>query len=107
MAVKTTGIPIEWLQVAAYTIPADFPESDGTLEWDSTTLVLVKAGAGGKIGIGFTYADTATARLTQDRLAALVVGRDAMAVTESWNARTSTLRRSRVMAWSSSSSRTR
>jgi L-alanine-DL-glutamate epimerase-like enolase superfamily enzyme len=92
MAVKTTVIPIEWLQVAAYTLPTDFPESDGTLEWDSTTLVLVEAGAGGKTGIGFTYADTATARLIQDRLAALVVGRDAMAVTESWNAMVAAIR---------------
>jgi len=25
-AVKTTGIPVEWLQVAAYTIPTDFPD---------------------------------------------------------------------------------
>lgn len=89
---KTTVIPIEWLQVAAYTIPTDFPESDGTLEWDSTTLVLVEAGAGEKTGIGFTYADTATARLIQDRLAALVVGRNAMAVTESWNAMVAAIR---------------
>jgi L-alanine-DL-glutamate epimerase-like enolase superfamily enzyme len=86
VAVKTTALPIESIQVSAYTIPTDFPESDGTLEWSSTTLVLVETREGGKTGIGFTYADTATARLIQDRLASIVLGRDALAVTDSWNA---------------------
>jgi len=35
--------------VAAYTIPTDAPEADGTFAWTSTTLVLVEVGAGGKI----------------------------------------------------------
>ena len=30
---------ISELQVAAYRVPTDAPESDGTLEWDSTTIV--------------------------------------------------------------------
>ena len=30
------------------------PESDGTLEWDSTTVVVVEARAGGETGIGYT-----------------------------------------------------
>ncbi len=33
-------VPIERLEVAAYTVPTDRPESDGTLEWDSTTIVV-------------------------------------------------------------------
>lgn len=33
---------IEALDVSAYQIPTDAPESDGTLKWDSTTLVLVE-----------------------------------------------------------------
>ena len=32
---------IETLEVAAYTVPTDAPESDGTLQWDATTMVLV------------------------------------------------------------------
>ena len=35
-------------RVAAYTIPTDAPESDGTLEWDSTTIVVVEVAAGGE-----------------------------------------------------------
>jgi hypothetical protein len=38
---------IERIQVSAYTIPTRTPESDGTFEWDKTTLVLVEAFAGG------------------------------------------------------------
>ena len=29
--------PIDRIEVGAYTIPTDSPESDGTLEWDETT----------------------------------------------------------------------
>ena len=68
------------LDVAAYTIPTDKPESDGTLAWDKTTLVRVEVAAGGARGWGWTYADTATARLVADKLRGEVVGRDAMDV---------------------------
>ena len=62
------GVPIERLDVSAYTVPTDFPESDGTIQWDSTTLVLVQATAGGKKSVGYSYADVATAKLIYDLL---------------------------------------
>ena len=34
--------PIERVEVAAYRIPTDRTESDGTLEWCSTTLVVAR-----------------------------------------------------------------
>jgi hypothetical protein len=43
-------VPIERLEVAAYTVPTDRPESDGTLEWESTTIVVVDVSAGGAAG---------------------------------------------------------
>src|SRR5207248_3957473 len=52
--------------------------------WDSTTIVLVEATGGGQEGLGYTYADTATATLVQDRLKQVVVGRDAMSVQSAW-----------------------
>jgi hypothetical protein len=76
----SNGVAIERLDVSAYTVPTDFPESDGTIKWDKTTLVLVEATAGGTRGIGFTYADLATAQLIKELLADVVLGRDAMAV---------------------------
>ena len=72
-------VPLERLTVSTYTVPTDFPESDGTLAWDKTTLVLVQATAASKIGMGYTYADSATAALIHDRLNKLLIGTDAMA----------------------------
>jgi len=67
-------------------VPTDFPQSDGTLEWNSTTLVLVRSYGGNKQGLGYTYADTATAALIQDLLSEVVKGHDVMAPSASWNA---------------------
>jgi L-alanine-DL-glutamate epimerase-like enolase superfamily enzyme len=74
------------LEVAAYTIPTDCPEADGTLSWDSTTIVVVHAHAGAERGLGYTYADTSTATLVADKLAGIVRGRDAMDPQGSWAA---------------------
>lgn len=65
-------------RVFVYKIPTDAHESDGTLEWDSTTLVLVEIDAGGKRGLGYSYADSSTAVLIRDTLAEIVEGRDAL-----------------------------
>jgi L-alanine-DL-glutamate epimerase-like enolase superfamily enzyme len=70
----------------AYTIPTDRPESDGTLEWDSTTIVVVEAGAGGRTGLGYTYAHEAVAGIVASKLAPVVEGIDAMAPPRAWSA---------------------
>lgn len=85
-------VAVERLEVSAYKIPTDFPESDGTYAWDSTTMVLVEVQGGGHQGIGFTYADTATAHLIAELLADVVRGRDALAVASSWMAMTCAIR---------------
>jgi len=77
-------VPIERVEVSAYTIPTDFPESDGTLEWHQTTLVVVEMAAGDVRSLGYSYADTATAQLIRDVLAPKIQGSDAMAVTGCW-----------------------
>ena len=67
-------------------MPTIGPESDGTLEWNSTTLVVVQAGSGGTVGLGYSYADASTALLVQDQLAKVVKGQDALAPKANWNA---------------------
>ena len=84
--IKDKGPCIARMQVSAFAIPTATPESDGTLEWNATTLVLVEVEGGGKTGIGFTYADTATAKLVHDTLADIVTGRNAFAIGDCWNA---------------------
>src|SRR5918911_654463 len=86
MGTHDTMMPIEQIAVSAYKIPTDFPEADGTYAWDSTTLVVVEAAAGGRRGLGYPYDDTATARLVEASLADVVRGRDAMAVPAAWGA---------------------
>jgi L-alanine-DL-glutamate epimerase-like enolase superfamily enzyme len=75
---------VERLGVDAYTIPTDQPESDGTLEWDSTTIVVVEAHAGGKKGLGYTYCDAAAAEVVSSQLAGVVEGEDPMDVRAAW-----------------------
>ncbi|HET8596240.1 MAG TPA: enolase C-terminal domain-like protein [Castellaniella sp.] len=83
-ATAAEAVPIDALSVAVYTVPTDQPESDGTLEWTATTLVLVEIRGGGRSGLGYSYADTATATLIQDLLAPLLAGRDALAIPARW-----------------------
>ncbi|KON81415.1 hypothetical protein PA01_07175 [Azoarcus sp. PA01] len=92
MAITDSTAPIESVTVASYTVPTDAPESDGTLEWDATTLVLAHVTGGGRTGLGYGYADTATARLIHDRLAPLLHGRDALATNARWHDMTVAIR---------------
>jgi L-alanine-DL-glutamate epimerase-like enolase superfamily enzyme len=62
------GLPeacIEQVLVSAYTIPADTPEADGTLAWDSTTLVLAEVRAADVLGLGYIYGNAATATVAK------------------------------------------
>jgi len=87
-----TDVAVERLDVSAYTIPTDAPESDGTLAWDSTTIVVVEAHAGGEVGLGYTYADVSAAKLVESKLADVARGRDALAPREAWLAMGAELR---------------
>jgi L-alanine-DL-glutamate epimerase-like enolase superfamily enzyme len=79
-----SSVAVTKLEVSAYTVPTDFPESDGTLEWDKTTMVLVLVHAGGKVGLGYTYADVSAAELINSVLKKVVVGADALSVAAPW-----------------------
>ena len=84
---------VNQITVSAYRVPTDVPmESDGTLEWNSTTLVLVEASAAGVTGIGYTYADTATAVLIRDLLAKVACGQNVMANERIWAAMVASIR---------------
>ena len=73
-----SSVPIERVSVESYTIPTDQPESDGTYEWDHTTIVIVTIDAGGKQGIGYTYANTETGELIDKTLQKIIKGSDAL-----------------------------
>lgn len=73
-------VSIDGIEAGAYTVPTDAYEGDGTLGWDSTTLVVVHVSGGAVRGLGYTYADAAAAHLIAHKLAGLVEGCDPMAV---------------------------
>lgn len=80
----SVAIPIESVEAAAYSIPTDAPESDGTLAWDSTTLVLVSVRAGGQVGTGYTYAGTPVVTVVRSKLADALAGADALQPPARW-----------------------
>ena len=82
----STQVPLEGLDVAAYTLPTDAPESDGTLTWDATTIIVVQARAAGCTGLGYTYAGSPVATTIDAVLAGVVQGRDVLAVPAAWAA---------------------
>jgi len=84
--VSVEQVGIERLDVSAYTVPTDAPESDGTATWDATTIVLVEVHAGGHMGLGWTYGDVASATVIRSTLSEVVIGRDAMRVQAAWQA---------------------
>lgn len=85
-------VAVERLDVLACTVPTDAPESDGTLTWDSTTIVVVQAHAAGQVGLGYSYGPAALAGLVRDQLAGVVQGRDALLPAASWAAMWHSLR---------------
>ena len=72
------------VQVHAYRIPTDAPESDGTLEWDSSTIVVVEVEAEGECGLGYTYGDTSVAAFIDSKLRPAIYGADAMRPGAAW-----------------------
>ena len=77
---------IDGLDVAVFSFPTPTPESDGTLDWDATTAVVVTAHAGGRHGLGWTYSTGAAALVVSDHLEPAIVGRGADGVAACWSA---------------------
>jgi L-alanine-DL-glutamate epimerase-like enolase superfamily enzyme len=85
-------VPIERLAVSAYTVPTETPESDGTLEWDETTIVVVEIDSDGVAGLGFSYTGEEAAGVIERLLAPVVVGRAAMDIPAIWSSMVAAVR---------------
>jgi L-alanine-DL-glutamate epimerase-like enolase superfamily enzyme len=72
----TTGARIEAVEATAFSVPtATQAEEDGTLRWDSTTVVVVELVCDGVTGLGYTYCHPAAVEVIKSTLAG--VARDA------------------------------
>jgi L-alanine-DL-glutamate epimerase-like enolase superfamily enzyme len=81
-----TEVPVTEVKVRAYTVPTDEPESDGTLEWDATTIVVVELEADGECGLGYAYGDRSVATFVDSMLRPCLYGADAMRPAAAWAA---------------------
>lgn len=77
-------VPVEEVRAYVWTIPTDRPESDGTLQWNSTTVVLAETRAAGRTGLGWTYGHQAVSGLIAGKLAETVTGADALRPGYAW-----------------------
>lgn len=74
-------IPIDRIDVRVCRLATDGgPHTDGTAEWDATTMVIVEPRAAGVAGLGYSYIDAAAAGVVKSLLAPAVVGCDALAL---------------------------
>lgn len=91
----TTGVagaPVDALRLCTYMIPTEEPESDGTMTWTATTVIVVEPEAAGVTGLGFTYGTGACAALIDDVLRDVVLNRDAFDVPGAWEAMVRSIR---------------
>jgi L-alanine-DL-glutamate epimerase-like enolase superfamily enzyme len=80
-----TGARIDAVDVSAYQIPtATDHESDGTLEWDSTSVVVVELRSAGVTGLGYTYCHPAAAHMIASKLSELITGTDPLTPQRTW-----------------------
>lgn len=77
---------IREIDVMPLRVPAEEPESDGTLAWEATTIVIVRVSAGDAQGLGYTYGSRAAGTLIHDLLTEVVVGGDAFDIAGAWQA---------------------
>ena len=78
--------PVDRVEATAYTVPTEVPESDGTLAWTATTIVIVEVRAGTESGLGYTYAPAAAADVVHGTLAEVVIGQRSFDTGAAWQA---------------------
>jgi L-alanine-DL-glutamate epimerase-like enolase superfamily enzyme len=83
--VNHVGARLDGVEVSAYQIPtATEQESDGTLEWDSTPVVVVELSCGQHTGLGYTYCHPAAGQVIQSKLSSVLDGADPLMPQKAW-----------------------
>ncbi|MFC0865966.1 enolase C-terminal domain-like protein [Sphaerimonospora cavernae] len=83
---EVIGAVIDDVRAAAYRVPTDRPEADGTFAWDATTMVVAEIRTGEVTGTGWTYAPAAAAPFVAEMLAPVVTGAAALDIPGIWQA---------------------
>jgi L-alanine-DL-glutamate epimerase-like enolase superfamily enzyme len=83
---------IQRLEASAFKVPTDFPESDGTAKWDSTTLILVELRVGKISGLGYSYSHECCVPLIREKLFPIVREKNPLSLSARWNEMNSAVR---------------
>ena len=86
------GHVIDRLSTQCFCVPTDRPESDGTLAWDATTVVVVEVHCGREWGLGYTYGPRAIASVIGHELIDIVLRSDPLTPQRTWEAMHAALR---------------
>lgn len=80
-----SGARVDSVDVSAYSVPtATAQESDGTLVWDSTSLVVVQLSCGEHTGLGYTYCHPAAGQVIESKLAPILEDADPLMPQRAW-----------------------
>lgn len=91
---KMSDPTVESVEVAAYRVPTDGPEADGTLAWTATTIDVAQVRHGDLVGTGWTYGPASCAAFVSEVLSEVVVGRPVLDVGATWQAMARSVRNS-------------
>jgi hypothetical protein len=82
---QATGAHVEDVGVSAYQVPTSADEeSDGTLVWESTTIVVVELRCGEHTGLGYTYCHPSAGQVIESKLAEVRKGADPLMPQKAW-----------------------
>jgi L-alanine-DL-glutamate epimerase-like enolase superfamily enzyme len=84
MADRHGAAAIDRVCAAAYRIPTDKPEADGTLAWISTTLIVAYVSAGNRRGLGVTYGHASVVAVIDELLASAIADHDCFDINGCW-----------------------
>lgn len=85
MTDTASGARIDKVEVSAYEIPtATDEESDGTLVWNSTVVVVVELRCGEHTGLGYTYCDPTAGQLIDSKLLPILEHADPLMPQQAW-----------------------
>jgi L-alanine-DL-glutamate epimerase-like enolase superfamily enzyme len=84
-ATTASGARIDSVDVSAYSVPTSTEqESDGTLVWDATTMVVVQLRCGERTGLGYTYCHPAAGEVIESKLAGILKESDPLMPPAAW-----------------------